>query len=137
MRFTEQDIAVLGYERPTIGHIRMFLSRLTMQFHNLTTSALHGYYHETDAVFFFFGKNEGELCSTRLRALAHRLNSNFSTYMRDDGQKRKVVDRGVDGDVESEEWSEEGQILVTEQEMNAWVKEVCDLIGSPVVSLTV
>ena len=40
-------------------------------------------------------------------------------YMRDDGQKRKVVDRGVDGDVESEEWSEDGQILVTEQEMNA------------------
>ena len=57
--------------------------------------------------------------------------------MTDDGQKRKVVDRRMDGDVESEEWSEEGQILVTEQEMNAWVKEVCDLIGSPVVSLTV
>lgn len=30
-----------------------------------------------------------------------------------------MVDRVVDGDVESEEWSEEGQILVTEQEMNA------------------
>ena len=47
------------------------------------------------------------------------------------------MERGVDGDVESEEWSEEGQILVTEQEMNAWVKEVCDLIRSPVVTLTV
>ena len=121
MEKTEQEITALGDDRPTIGHLRMFLSRLAMQFHNLTTSALHGNYHETDPTFF--GASGVETHSTRLRALTHRLNSDFSSYMRDNGQKRKVVSDALDEDSESME-PEEGQLLVTEREMREWVKEV-------------
>lgn len=121
MEKTKQEITALGDDRPTVGHFRMFLSRLAMQFHNLTTSALHGNYHETDPTFF--GASGVENHSTRLRALTHRLNSDFSSYMRDNGQKRKVVSGELDEDSESME-PEEGQLLVTEREIREWVKEV-------------
>ncbi len=122
MRETEQQITALGDDRPTVGHLRMFLSRLAMQFYNLTTSALHGNYHETDPTFF--DKNGVEIHSTRLRALTHRLNSEYSNYMRENGQKRKVVSGELDEGSESMEPEEEGQLLVTEREMREWVKEV-------------
>ena len=121
MEKTEQEITALGDDRPTVGHLRMFLSRLAMQFHNLTTSALHGNYHETDSTFFHTSGVDNH--STRLRALTHRLNSDFSSYMRDNGQKRKVVSDELDEDSEPIE-PEEGQLLVTESEMREWVKEV-------------
>ena len=44
-------------------------------------------------------------------------------YMRDNGQKRKVVSDELDEDSEPIE-PEEGQLLVTESEMREWVKEV-------------
>ena len=125
MEKTEQEITALGDDRPTVGHLRMFLSRLAMQFHNLTTSALHGNYHETDPTFF--GVSGIENHSTRLRALTHRLNSEFSSYMRDNGQKRKVLSGELDEGSESME-PEDGQLLVTELEMREWVKEVRNLI---------
>ena len=121
MEKTEQEITALGDDRPTVGHHRMCLSRLAMQFHNLTTSALHGNYHETDPTFFDASGVENH--STRLRALTHRLNSDFSSYMKDNGQKRKVVSDELDEDSEPME-PEEGQLLVTEREMREWVKEV-------------
>ena len=92
-----------------------------MQFHNLTTSALHGNYHETDPTFF--GASGVENHSTRLRALTHHLNSDFSSYVRDNGQKRKVVSGELDEDSVSME-PEEVQLLVTEREMRELVKEV-------------
>ena len=46
----EQELFTLGDERSTTGHRRMFLSRLAMRFHDLTSSALNGAYHEVDAV---------------------------------------------------------------------------------------
>ena len=123
MKETEQEITALGDDRPSIGHLRIFLSRLAMQFHNLTTSALNGNYHETDPTFFRESGIENH--STRLRALTHRLNSEFSSYMRENGQKRKVINRGSDEDSEPVDSEEEGQLLVTEREMREWVKEVC------------
>ena len=99
----------------------MFLSRLAMRFHNLTTSALYGNYHETNPTFF--GVSGVETYSIRLRALTHRLNSNFSSCMRDNGQKRKVISGELDKDSESIEL-EEGQLLVIEYKMREWVKEV-------------
>ncbi len=127
MKKKEQEMLALGEERPTSGHLRMFLSRLAMQFYNLATAALHGNYHEADADFF--DRRQEEIYPARLRALVHRLNTEFSNYMRDNGQKRKVVNRGADGSEESQEVSTagdyvEGQILVSDTEMKAWVKEV-------------
>lgn len=119
---TEQDMTSLGEARPSIGHLRMFLSRLATHFHNLATSALNGTYHEADSVFF--GGLDGDDHSTRLRALVHRLNTSFSDYMRENGQKRKVATRKITDDSESDSEAEDGPIIITEHEMKAWVKEV-------------
>ncbi|KAK0301961.1 hypothetical protein LTR82_018050 [Friedmanniomyces endolithicus] len=40
IRSTEQDLLGLPKERPTLAHLRMFLSELAMQYHSLTSAAL-------------------------------------------------------------------------------------------------
>lgn len=101
----------------------MFLSRLAMQFHNLTSSALNGTYHEADPVFFV--EDDESSCSRRLRARVHYLNGKFSDYMRQNGQKRKIRPRQVSEDSsDAEDEPDEGQLLLTESEMKQWVKEV-------------
>lgn len=94
MKKTEVAIEALGEERPTVGHLRMFLSRLAMRFHGLIASALNGTYHEMDSVFFRHHDNDRQ--STRLRALVHLLNTKFSDHMRQNGQKRKIIGREFD-----------------------------------------
>ena len=123
MNRLEQEIAALGDERPTTGHLRVFLSRLAMRFHNLTFSALDGNYFDSDTTFF--DDTNVEYQSRRIRALTHRLNTEFSNRMRENGQKRKVITSRSDHRDEPEGPAEEDQILVTEQEMKDWVKEVC------------
>lgn len=49
---TERDIIRLPTERPTTGHLRMYLSELAMQFHNLSMAALNGDYHTGNSDFF-------------------------------------------------------------------------------------
>lgn len=41
MLVVEQDVATKGEDRLTLTLLRMFLSRVAMQFHNLTMSALN------------------------------------------------------------------------------------------------
>lgn len=123
IRRMEQDITALGGERPTTSHHRIFLSRLAMRFHNLTLSALDGHYSHGDTTFY--GETSVAHRSTRVRAVAHRLNTEFSTYMRDNGQKRKLIESTSGATEGSEKSAEEEQILVTEREMKDWVKEVC------------
>ena len=123
----EQDIASLGEPRPSVGHLRIFLSRLATHFNNLATSASNGSYHEADSTFF--GDSDSENQKTRLRALVHRLNTAFSDHMRANGQKRKITTRlqtpsESGSDDEPRDEAEIGQILVTEHEMKAWVREV-------------
>ena len=76
MKKTELAIEALGEERPTTGHLRMFLSRLAMRFHGLIAFALNGTYHEMDSVFF--SDHDNDKHSTRLRAVVHLLNTDFS-----------------------------------------------------------
>ena len=78
---TEQEITVLGDNRFTIRHLQIFLSRLVIQFYNLITSALHDNYYKTDPTFFYISRVDNY--SIRLRALTYRLNSDFSSYIRD------------------------------------------------------
>ncbi|OBT94340.1 hypothetical protein VE01_07761 [Pseudogymnoascus verrucosus] len=104
--------------------IRLFLTRLSMKFHSLTQAAIDGNYHWTEGDFFA-GSSEGS--STCLRADIHRLNGEFSTYMRDKGHLRKLFsdsepDVGSESDVDSEE---EGEMLrVAKHEVETWVKRV-------------
>jgi GTPase SAR1 family protein len=123
---TEARLANLGDERPTVAHMRMFLTRRSMEFHCLAQAALDGNYHERDAGFF----NDSGGYSTRLRAEVHRLNGSFAAYMGDNGQKMKLSNRnpsGCDTVTECESDSETGQLLVTKQELDSWVKEVLQL----------
>ena len=127
---TENEMITLGEGRSTTGHLRAYLSRLAMRFHSLATSALNGTYHETDSVFF--GGSDTEARSNRLRASVHQLNTLFSDHMRDNGQKRKLLASTPQNltvfENSSEEGSEglaeDGQILVSESGMRAWIREV-------------
>lgn len=111
---TEREIRSLGDERQTISEIRIFLTNLSMQFRGLVTTALNGPYDEMDSDFFLNSD------SARLRAKVHRLNTDFSAFMRDDGAMRKIVDNADAGS----KVEKTGQILVTEEEMKEWVKKV-------------
>lgn len=64
---TEHDIIRLPTERPTTGHLRMYLSDLAMQFHNLSMAALNGDYHTGNSDFFEV-KNEKASVRSRERA---------------------------------------------------------------------
>ena len=122
MAKTEQKIIALGNKRLTTGYLRMFLSRFVMQFHDFIISALNNIYYETNSIFF--NGSDADFYLTRLRALMHRLNSKFSDYIKNNGQKRKIIDRHLKSDSESDIFSKNGQILVTETEMKEWIKEV-------------
>jgi hypothetical protein len=112
MAETGKEIDGLGAERPAVPDLRRFLTNLSMKFHGLVTSALNGTYHEAESSFF------GQENSTRLRALIHQRNTMFSDYMRDRGQKRKIVEEV------SNKKGEPGQILVTKDQWGEWVKDV-------------
>ncbi|TKA74100.1 hypothetical protein B0A55_11064 [Friedmanniomyces simplex] len=88
IRTSEQEMFSLPPERPTISHLRMFLSDLAMQYHSLATAALNGDYHTSHTPFFT--ANGTIVGSTRLRALIHKLNTEFSDYMREKGEKLKL-----------------------------------------------
>jgi hypothetical protein len=120
---TEKDLVTLGEERPTINHMRMFLTRLSMGFHNITQASLYGNYHEAHTTFFDDAKDG---FATRLRAEVHRVNGSFAAYMRTDGMKRKLT-KPKNPDAyftEDESEAEEGQMMVTKDEMDKWVKKV-------------
>jgi len=131
LTLTEGNLAKLGDERPTVNHIRMFLTRLSMKFHSLTQAALDGNYNWTDDNFFT--TSDGDRSSTRLRAELHSLNGNFSTYVRDKGQKMRLCSdpepdilSELDVDSESNDDSEEEEetVCLTKQEFEAWIKRV-------------
>ncbi|KAK0886917.1 hypothetical protein LTR02_017711 [Friedmanniomyces endolithicus] len=87
IRSTEQDLLGLPKERPTLAHLRMFLSELAMQYHSLTSAALSGDYHTTHVDFFATDGND--IGVTRLRALVHYLNTEFADEIREKGQSFK------------------------------------------------
>ena len=116
MNRLKQKIDALDDERSTTDHLRVFLFRLAMRFHNLIFSALDGNYFDSDTTFF--DDSHIEHHSRRIRALTHRLNTEFSNHMRENDQKRKVITSRSDQGVEPKNSAEENQILVTKQKMN-------------------
>ena len=140
---TEHAIARLPQERPTVGHLRMFLADLAMQYHTLAAAALSGDYQTANAPFFAFHGNEAG--TTRLRALIHSMNTEFSERMRRNGQTLKLTHTNAetpDGNVEDVEpqpaedqdqdnWQNSSEVdsdteqrYVTESEMKDWIKDV-------------
>ena len=96
-----------------------------MRFLTLIFSALDDNYVDSDTTFF--DDSNVEHHSRKMRALTHRLNTEFSNHMRQNGQKRKVITSRSEHREEPDEFAEEDQILVMKQEMEDWVKEACSL----------
>ena len=123
----EENLVSLGEEAPTPGHLRMFLSRIAMRFHNLATAPLHREYHGVDTAFF--ADADGSATYFRLRAFVHNVNTAFANDMRESGQTMKVVQ-----EPETDSWeidppepsqiATSGQAYVTEAEMKAFVMKV-------------
>lgn len=85
---TRAELHDLGGERLTIGDQRLFLSKLSTDFHEIMQAALGGSYHAS--LSGFFTCKAGNTTPRRLRARFHELNGLFADYMRDKSQKRKV-----------------------------------------------
>ncbi|KAH9235872.1 hypothetical protein K456DRAFT_1944452 [Colletotrichum gloeosporioides 23] len=111
---TEDDLKSMGPERRSLNDIRSFMTNLSMRYYQLAEAALAGNYHSTDQQFF--SKDSG----TRLRAIVHQENGNFSAEIRDHGHKRQIVDE--DSPKKSGTSTPDGlQIFVTRKDMIDWI----------------
>ncbi|KAF4765279.1 hypothetical protein HAV15_003258 [Penicillium sp. str.  len=123
LKQNSQELSALGTERNTASQIRMYLTRISADFHALLQAGIDGAYGGRDATFF---ESRGGAFGNRLRAMVHLENEKFANYMREFGQKRKIVS-SEDSDSSEEAPSsenEEDQILVSKEGMAAWVKQV-------------
>ena len=138
----ELEIVRLPTERPTTTHLRMYLTDLATQYHNIVIAALSGDYHTTFASFF--SDTGDEIGPTRLRALVHSVNTGFSGYMLRKGRKLQLYDSDLSGKGKAEgtatrakaaqnraknmndddEAVDLKQHFMTKQEMREWVKKV-------------
>jgi GTPase SAR1 family protein len=112
-----KELMDLGTPRTSPAQIRMYLTRIATDFQNLVRAGVEGVYGNRDG---FFHEINDERDYHRLRAAIHAENGRFANYMRQHGQKRKVVSaehqEGTD--------TEAGQVLVTREQMSAWIKKV-------------
>ena len=121
---TAEDLALLGEARPTSGHMRIFLSRVAMQFHRLVTAAVHGDYHGVDATFFDATDAADHI---RLRASVHNLNTDFADEIRTRGQTMIVVsgaDSESDGHESASDDSHAVPQRVSRETMTAYIMKV-------------
>ncbi|KAL1845372.1 hypothetical protein Plec18170_009811 [Paecilomyces lecythidis] len=112
-----EELVDLGPERSTAGQIRLYLTRISTEFHNLVKAGVEGLYGGRDGVFF---QRNDDKSSIRLRATIHRENEKFAEYMRRHGEKRKILS---DSELDEAE-AEDDQVLVTGEEMTSWVRQI-------------
>jgi hypothetical protein len=86
----------------------MFLTKISTNYYSLVQAGVEGAYSGRDSVFF--ETSDGQL-TVRLRAALHMENQNFFDYMRQHGEKRKVVST-KEPDTRQ---NEAGQLHVTER----------------------
>ncbi|KAH1787805.1 hypothetical protein KXV95_004572 [Aspergillus fumigatus] len=86
---TRDSLLDLGDERSSVLEQRKYLLKISMDYLNLIQAVLNGRYQEVEPTFF--GNASSKPSFNRLRARIHELNTNFATYIRDKGQKRKVA----------------------------------------------
>lgn len=112
-----KELMDLGTERTSPVQIRIYLTRIATNFQDLVKAGAEGIYGSRDG--FFEEADDEEECH-RLRAAIHMENGKFAKYMRQQGQKRKVVSAEHQEDTDPET----GQILVTKEQMSTWIKNV-------------
>ncbi|KAK8140682.1 hypothetical protein G3M48_002741, partial [Beauveria asiatica] len=89
-----------------------------MRLYELIQAALEGSYHTVDAEFF---ADDGV---SRLRARVQEVNTDFSDYVRDHGQRRKVGSHARSSKSNHGSIDETAELIVSKAEMMQWVKEV-------------
>ncbi|KAI9040408.1 putative dynamin GTPase [Aspergillus affinis] len=114
---TNAELVDLGAERNSPAQIRMYLTRISTDFHNLVKAGVEGIYSSRDG---FFHEIDDQNEHQRLRAAVHKENGDFSNYMRTHGKKRRVVSSEHLNDMESES----GQLLITTEDMSLWIKKI-------------
>lgn len=119
-----KELVDLGTERNSPNQIRVYLTRISSDFHNLVKAGVEGAYGGRDAAFFHVNDED---ISIRLRAAVQKENEKFSSYMRQHSEKRKVIayQHLEEDESEEKEEAEEGQILMTEKEISLWIQQVC------------
>lgn len=151
LRTVDDELADIGTERSSPDQIRLYLMRISNDFHTLVRAGLEGAYSD----IFFQAHDDGEDLTLRLRAAVHKVNQKFADYMRQYGRKHRIVADMCDGppaavgdqsksdeeqsesgphaevenqsesdENQSEDHCQDGQVLVTEGEMSAWVQKV-------------
>ncbi|KAH9427484.1 hypothetical protein MCOR02_012115 [Pyricularia oryzae] len=122
LRTTEESLTRFGQARPTVGHIRIFLTQVSTSFAQLVQAALDGNYH--GPYYEFFDHVE----DSRLRAVVHKINGKFATDIRTHGKKRvlRPAESEIDWtpDENSIKENNEKELFVTQEEMKNWVKKV-------------
>lgn len=128
-------LADLGPERSQPSQIRTFLTRVSTEFQSIVKNGLEGHYDPRTSSLFAEGDPS---LNSRLRAAVHIENERFAEFMRKHGKQRRVVsgkdvsagesaeDASQDSATEPEptEKREGDELLVTKEEMLAWVKKV-------------
>uniref|UniRef100_L7IQ43 Interferon-induced GTP-binding protein Mx2 n=1 Tax=Pyricularia oryzae (strain P131) TaxID=1143193 RepID=L7IQ43_PYRO1 len=128
LRTTEESLTRLGQARPTVGHIRIFLTQVSTSFAQLVQAALDGNYH--GPYYDFFDQVE----DSRLRAVVHKINGQFATDIRTHGKKRVL--RPADSEINwtldenSIKENDEKELFVTQKEMKNWVKKWIEDAGN-------
>lgn len=117
-----KELMDLGTERTSPVQIRIYLTRIATNFQDLVKAGAEGIYGSRDG--FFEEADDKEECH-RLRAAIHMENGKFANYMRQHGQKRKVVSAEHQENTDPEI----GQILVTKEQMSTWIKKVRSVIS--------
>lgn len=124
LRCTEEGLNRLGQDRPTVGHIRIFLTQVSTNFSQLVHAALDGNYHGPYYDFF------DQVDESRLRAAIHEANGGFAAELRMRGRKRVVIAVAKADQDDDEQYineNNENQLFLTNSEMMDWVKGVSSI----------
>ncbi|KAJ5533419.1 dynamin GTPase [Penicillium frequentans] len=119
-----QSLAALGMERTSASQVRIYLTQISADFQSLVRAGVDGDYGGRDVRFF---NVQGKDFANRLRAVVHLENEKFASYMREHGQTRKIIHREDDkssDETDTLSCNNEGQILVSKEELVAWIKQV-------------
>lgn len=111
---SEAELKSTGDARPTVTHIRSFMTSLSMRFYELLRAALDGSYQSINVDFF--ANHEGSRLSSRIQ----QVNTDFSHFMRDHGERRKI---GTDSELTASIEPPVEQLIMTE-EFLTWVRKV-------------
>lgn len=126
-----KELMDLGTERNSPAQIRMYLTRIGTDFHDLVKAGVEGIYGSRDE--FFHEVNDEKECH-RLRAAIHMVNVKFANYMREHGQKRKLV--SAEHQRQEEVYPDTGQTFMTREQMSTWIKNVRSLPFQNSIKLT-